>query len=371
MIIDPIFGGPFPTDDPQTMGAPMARLIPAGYVEVGVDLTTKINGEVNLYLLMWDDDAGWLPLERLVANQRGVAPGPPLTGKNHFQGIQLPTQRYLCLYCPDLTSDQITMAVINGYSGGIPLFNTFWTPWTATDPGPSEQANPENQEFAGSELNSGWDFTETWVEGGVNRFGNAYSAPPNQVFYSVGERPSWILMQGAAGIGPGFATISRQYASSSPLNWYMSALCSFDVNNFPLGTGDVAIYFMSQSSAGAFDPNNWVGIYCGTDGSGKWGFSMAATIGGVFGGVFAGVPGSLYVCPGVAPDISKLVIHKVGNAYKAMVGTLGGSFLLLGTETYLGFNPDRFGFAVANTNTPNLIVGVDWVRHEEKQVVNE
>lgn len=367
MIIDPIFGGGFPTDDPQTMGAPKARLISAGYVEVGVDLTAKITGEVNLYLLMWDDDAGWLPLELLVANQRGVYPGPPLTGKNHFKGIVLPTQRYLCLYCPDLKDTDITMAVINGYSGGVPLFNTFWTPWTNTDPGPSEQANPENQEFAGSELDSDWDFTETWVEGGVNRFGNAYTAPPNQVFYSVGERPSWILMQGAAGIGPGFATISRQYAVASPLNWYMSALVSFDTNNFPTGTGDVAVFFMSQSSGSAWDPNNWVSIYCGTDGSGQYAFSQASMIGGVF----TPLVGSLYTCPSVACDIHKLVIHKVGNVYKTMIGTLGGAFIQLGFDTILGFNPNRYGMAVANANTPNLIVGVDWIRHLEKQVVNE
>jgi hypothetical protein len=134
MLITPITGpnAVYPTDDPGTLGTDVAPLITAPFLEVGIDLANA-SGQVNAFLLGWNMDASmWLPIAILACAERAapaLAPQPPpaLMGHNRFDGIVVPTQRYVCLYMPGVTSGQVLAATLNPYSavnsgGLVPTF---------------------------------------------------------------------------------------------------------------------------------------------------------------------------------------------------------------------------------------------------------
>lgn len=101
----------YPTDDPATLGTGKAPLISDSYVEISIELT-GISGEVHAYLLGWDDDCGWTPIQTLILNER---PDPPLVGRNRFDQIFIPSERNVCIYAPTLKSANIAKACIEGY----------------------------------------------------------------------------------------------------------------------------------------------------------------------------------------------------------------------------------------------------------------
>ena len=99
----------YPTADPSTLGTSIAPLIVAGSLEVVIALT-GITGEINVYALCWDVDCEkWYPLEKLVCNERVE---PPLIGRNRFAGLDVPTDRYVCLYAPGVKSTEIDACYI-------------------------------------------------------------------------------------------------------------------------------------------------------------------------------------------------------------------------------------------------------------------
>ena len=357
--IQPIFGGPFPTDDPATLGGTIAQMVTTSAIEVMLNLA-DISGQVKVFVLGWDADAGWEPLATLDCTERER--NPPLAGRNRFD-VAVPTPRYICLYAPDLTAELLPTAAVVPYAGGAVPLNTFWTPWTLPPIVPPAQANLMDQEFASGDL-SAWELTGTFVHGGVNRGGAANVAPPSTVLYSIGERPSWLFLQAANGAT---GWLSLPYGSA-PTNWYMTALMSFDTNSFAISANDTGVqYFMAQSSGGLLDFGNSVSIAAFTDASGFMTFKMYKHVGGPQ----IAVPGAEYTCPEVACHINKLVIHKIGTTFRAFLGTTGGAFMLLGETVEPALAPDRFGFVLGNASVPNMVVGCDYIRHIEAAVVNE
>jgi hypothetical protein len=357
--LTPIFGKPLPTDSPTTLGSAIAPLITSAQLELMVNLVA-IEGEVNAFLLFWDDDCGWEPLATLVCNDRR---DPPLAGKNRFL-VDIPSQRYIALWFPQPKAAEVSGVCFNMMSGGAPAgFNTFWNPWTPDTTTPPIVPEPQNQEFDTPNI-VGADYLGTWLQGGLNRGGASFIAPPDQVNYSLADRPSWLLMQPTAQPA-GLLAVSWALGMVSPLNWFMHSLVSIETDASSAAAGDSnVLYFMGRSAAGNWDITaEWVGIQGSTliTGEMSWDFVY-------FDGLGTTVVNT-YVDPGLLSSVQKLELHKVGNLYRAFLGTVGGNRVFLGSVSRPTANPDRYGYSIGNSDTPNMILGSDYIRHIFRQVV--
>ena len=159
-MITPIFGKTYPIDTPATLGTAIAQLADAGMLEVKITIGSGVDGEVNVWVLGYDDECGWIPLSQLVCNKRD---SPRLAGRNGFRDIEVPTQRYVCLYAPELVASDIVEACILSYlpvatisgGSGSGVFGLYIPDVPPASP------SADDDEFNGATLDPRWNLHTT------------------------------------------------------------------------------------------------------------------------------------------------------------------------------------------------------------------
>lgn len=257
-------------------------------------------------------------------------------------------------------------------TGSIPQY--FYNPWSNTAPEtllPSPNASDQDDEFNDAATFSTYSQLGTWTPGGLDRGGLALSAPPNEAFYSYDQRSSWLMVQPRAG-SEATLGLHRAYGST-PTNWLLTSMMSIDIST-ATGVDGWTMFLMGQTAAGS-DPGQLVNPFWPFDSENLLAI-FTATIDGMPTFAFGKVEDGAMTTVGIAPvdarlrGYNKLRIHKAGTSYKGSVGNVAGDWLMLGNAvTFADILPNRYGWFFAGGQTPNVTIGIDWVRHREVATV--
>ena len=369
-MITPLYGTTYPTATPGTLGTTIAQLADAGMLEVKITISSAVDGEVNVWVLGYDDDCGWMPLAQLVCNKRD--PSPRLAGRNGFRDIEVPTQRYVCLYAPELVAADIVEACILSYlpvatiSGGTGSgIAGLYVPDV-----PPASPSADDDEFNGATLDPRWNLHTTglsanpvtWTADTIDE-GTTEAGHVTRYQLGASGNPSAFVVQPGADITDQ-AGMSRKLTSGvSPTNWIMRAGFSCGTQR-ELGVApDITMYlFMANDDPGNgfgdWDYANFACIYIQSFSTGMI-INGASFVAGVFSAFANGT--AMTLAQGLQP--CQFVLKKTGNLYRASVRMSNGEKIVVMNDT-LALSPVRFGLTFQAASTPNPIIPVNYIRHE-------
>lgn len=372
MPITPIYGSTFPTEDPVTLGTTIAQLVSAGLLEAMVTLADSVDGQVNIWVLGYDTDCGWQPLALLECNKRD---SPKLAGRNGFRDIEIPTDRYVCLYAPEIQAADVVLACIAGYqpvgsasSGGGAGISGLYIPDV-----PPASPSADDDEFNGGTLDPRWNLHTTgvsanpvtWLADTIDE-GTVETGHVTRYQMGATGNPSALVVQPGGDITDN-AGISRILTTGvTPTNWIMRAGFSLGSNREnPVSPDMNILLFMANNDPGNgfgnWDYENFIAISIQADYTGA-----VITAGKMVAGVFSQFSTGFLLTSTTGAQPVQYMIKKTGDFYRASVRLSNGQKLVLMSEDLsgMGLTPVRFGMAFTAAATPNPIIPVSYIRHE-------
>ncbi len=369
-MITLIYGKTYPTTDPATLGTTYAQLATAGLLEVMITLGNTVDGEVNIWVLGYDAECGWQPLAQLVCNKRDA---PRLAGRNGFRDIEIPTQRYVCLYAPEIAAVDVVDACITSYlpvatvSGGSgDGIAGLYIPDV-----PPSSPSADDDEFNGATLDPRWNlhtvgFSANPVVWTADTIDEGTIETGHVVRYQLGApgNPSAFVVQPGADVTDS-AGMSRKLASGvTPTNWIMRAGFSCGTQRENGVAPDITMYMFMAND----DPGNghgdwdWLNFACLYVQSTSLGMIVGgASIMGV--GTFATFANGAAMTLPIGVQPCQFILKKTGNLYRASVRMSNGQKIVLMNDT-LALSPVRFGLTFQAASQPNAIIPVNYIRHE-------
>lgn len=370
-MITPIFGKTYPTDTPATLGTAIAQLADAGMLEVKITIGSGVDGEVNVWVLGYDDECGWMPLAQLVCNKRD--PSPRLAGRNGFRDIEVPTQRYVCLYAPELVASDIVEACILSYlpvatiSGGSGSgVMGLYIPDV-----PPASPSADDDEFNGATLDPRWNLHTTGLSANpvvwtADTIDEGTVETGHVVRYQLGAvgNPSAFVVQPGGDITDQAGMSRKLSAGVSPTNWIMRAGFSCGIKRETGVSPDQSMLLFMANDApgntfGDWDYANFVCIYINVD-------YTAMTVAGakMIAGVFTQFSTGTQLTATTGQEPCQFMLKKTGTKYRASVRMPNGQKIVIMSETVAGLSPVRFGLTFTAAATPNPIIPVNYIRHE-------
>jgi len=230
---------------------------------------------------------------------------------------------------------------------------------------PPASPHSEDDEFDSTTLDSAWDaynFSTAAYESlitGLDTYDGSYSGDDIRYALDANGRKSWLLLQGDDAVG--LAVVKDITFPTNLLIWarlkfnqYYSAMTALD-RLFGL--------MVYADSSGDPDINNYVAAYLNHS-------DVANVVYGKFRTIVSGSSTMTNTTTDVDAQgqaLEYVAIHKIGTTYHGYVGTAGGNWIWMGSNTW-SLTPAYVGFFLsgATTTLPGLgVVGVDFIRFLE------